>query len=401
MQDAVMRADSCLMRVLVVLLSSLVVVAGGCKKEVAAPDESSPVVSVVEVNPQDVPVSVEYVALTQSSQLVNIQARVSGFLDKRMYEEGALAKEGQVLFKMDEKPFEAQLEQAKAVLAQQNAVCETARLNYTRMKNLADEEVVSLRARDDATGNYEAAKAAVAQAEAAVESAKLNLSYATILSPVTGISSSAKVADGTYISAENSLLTTVAVLSPMWVNFSLSENEMQRYQDQVAEGSLLPPKGGMYEVEVILSDGSVFPYTGRITFAEPAYDVKTGTFLIRTSVENPEGSLHPNQSVHVRLKGAVRPGAILVPQRCVQEGSKGQFVWVVGPDKTVEQRPVVVGNWHEDQWFILEGLNAGEQVVVDGALGLQAGMRVEVKGEGASEEAGAKPEADPAAGGSN
>ncbi|HBD09412.1 MAG TPA: efflux transporter periplasmic adaptor subunit, partial [Syntrophobacteraceae bacterium] len=204
------------------------------KKEAAAPPP--PVVTVMEIVQKDVPVSFEYVAQTQSSHLVNIQARVSGFLDKRMYTEGAVVKEGQVLFQMDAKPFQVQLDQANAALAKQEAALETARLNFERTKPLTEQNALSQKDLDAATGQYQSAAAATEQAKAQAESAKLNLSYTTIASPVAGVSSSARQTDGTYINPQNSLLTTVAVLSPMWVNFSISENEMYKYREQMAKG---------------------------------------------------------------------------------------------------------------------------------------------------------------------
>lgn len=371
-------------RVLITALAAGIIVGvsfllPACKSEKKAPPSSPPAVTVMEVVPRDVPVSFEYVGQTQSSHLVNINARVSGFLDRRMYVEGAMVKEGQVLFQMDAKPFKVQLDQARAALAKQEAALETARLNLTRTKPLAEQKALSQKDLDDATGRYQSAAAAVEQAKAEFETAKLNLSYTTIASPVTGVSSAAVQTDGTYIDSQNSLLTTVAVLSPIWVNFSLSENEMQRYREQVSKGLLLRAPAGSYTVEVILVDGSIYPYTGRITFAEPSYNAQTGTFLIRASVNNPEGVLRPNQYVRVRLKGAVRPKAILVPQRAVQQGAKGHFLWVVGKDSKVEQRPVAVGKWHGDDWFISEGLRNGEKVVVDGGLMLSPGMTVSVK----------------------
>ena len=338
-----------------------------------------PEVTVAEVIPRDVPVDFEFVARTQSSHLVNIQARVSGFLERRMYSEGAVVKEGQVLFLMDDKPFRVQLAQAEAALAKQEAAFETARLNLARTKPLAEQNALSQKDLDDATGQYHSTAAAVDQARAQVEAARLDLSYTTISSPVTGVSSAALQTDGSYISPQNSLLTTVAVLSPIWVNFNLSENEMQRFRDQTAQGLLKTPEGREYAVEIVLVDGSVFPHAGRMTFAEPSYDPQTGTFLVRISVPNPQGQLRPNQYVRARLKGAVRPGAVLVPQRAVQQGAKGHFVWVVGADGKVGQRPVVVGDWHGDDWFIFEGLAGGERVAVDGTLTLQPGMAVSVK----------------------
>jgi membrane fusion protein, multidrug efflux system len=356
-----------------------VLIFDGCKKEESPSHPSPPVVKTMAVMPRDVLISAEYVAQTQSSQQVNIQARVSGFLEKRMYTEGAVVKEGQVLFQMDDRPFKVQLAQVNASLAKQEASLEVARLNLNRIKPLVEQNALSQKDLDEATGQYLSASAAVEQAKAQVESEKLNLSYTRITSPLTGVSSSARQADGSYINPQNSLLTTVEVLSPLWVNFSISENQIQKHRDQVARGFLVPPKDHNYEVEIILVDGSVFPNKGRITFAEPSYNAQTGTFFIRASVENPNGVLRPNQYVRVHLKGAVRPNAILIPQRAVQQDSKGQYVWVINKENTAEKRPVEVGDWHEDQWFILEGLQSDDQVVVDGGLMLQPGMKVLIK----------------------
>jgi membrane fusion protein (multidrug efflux system) len=365
---------------------------GGCGKGKKAEAPSSPpAVTVIAVVPGNMPVVAEYVAQTQSSRQVNIYARVSGFLDRRLYTEGAAVKEGQVLFQIDPKPFQVQLDQAAAALAKQEAALEVARTNLARTKPLAAADALSQKDLDDATGQSQSAAAAVDQAKAQVETAKLNLSYCTITSPVNGVTSAALQQEGTYISPQNSQLTTVMILSPMWVNFSLSENEMEKIRGQIGKGLLRPPKDGRYEVEIVLVDGTVYPHTGRITFAEPSYNSQTGTFLIRASVENPRGVLRPNQYVRVRVKGAVRTNAILVPQRAVQEGSKGHFVWVVGREGKVESRPVVVDEWYGDDWFIDQGLRAGERVVVDGGLTLQPGIAVTVQPQ--DNTAGTKPAA--------
>lgn len=348
-----------------------------CKSETKTPAPPPPPrVSVIDVIQKNVPVTPEFVAQTQSSRLVNIHARVSGFLDKRMYTEGSVVKKGQVLFEMDPKPFQVQLDQAVAALVKQQAALETARLNLERVKPLTEQNALSQKDLDDATGQYQSAAAATEQAKAQVEAAKLNLSYTTITSPVDGVSSSSRQAEGTYINPQNSLLTTVAVLSPIWVNFSISENQLQKSRDEQSRGLLRLPEGERYTVEVLLVDGSVFPHTGQITFAEPSYNVSTGTFLIRADVNNPDGILRPNQYVRVRLKGAMRPNAILLPKKSVHQGSKGHFVWVVNQESKVEQRPVLAGDWLGDEWFISEGLKIGERVVTDGGLTLQPGMSV-------------------------
>jgi membrane fusion protein (multidrug efflux system) len=357
----------------------------GCKKEQPKPQAPPPAVSVIKIEPRDVPVTFEYVAQTQSSQQVEIRARVSGFLDKRTYTEGAIVKEGQVLFLMDKKPFQAQLDAMQGALAQQQARLQTAQANLARIRPLAAQNAVSQKDLDDAIGVEQAAAAAVDTAKADVITAQLNLSYCTIASPVTGITGAAMQQDGAYINVLNSQLTTVAVLSPIWVNFSLSENEIKRYRTQVANGQLRPPKGEDYVIEIVLVDGSIFPFTGRITFAAPSFNAQTGTFLIRASVNNPEGILRPNQYVRARLKGAIRPNAILVPQRAVQQGAKGHFLWVVTKEGKAELRPVVIGDWSGDDIFINQGLQAGDQVVVDGGVTLSPGISVAAKPLGAAQ----------------
>lgn len=336
-------------------------------------------VSVTTVEAKDTPVTFEYIAQTQSSRLVNIQARVSGFLEKRMYTEGEMVKEGQVLFLMDKKPFLAQVDASKAALARQQAAMETARLNLDRVKPLTEKNALSQKDLDDAIGRYQASAASVEQAKADLLLSKLNLSYCTITSPLDGISSAALQQDGSYINLQDSKLTTVAALDPIWVNFSLSENQLQTYQNQILKKLLIPPKDNEYDIEVVLIDGTIFPYRGKITFTAPYYNQQTGTFLIRASLQNPKGQLRPNQYVRVKAKGAYRPDAILVPQKAVQETAKGRIVWVVNENNEVEPRPVTVGDWQKDGWFINSGLKSGETIVLDGAVMLRPGSKVTIK----------------------
>jgi membrane fusion protein (multidrug efflux system) len=255
---------------------------------------------------------------------------------------------------------------------------EVAQANLARTKPLAQLNALSQKDLDDAQGQYEQSAAAVAQSKAQLESAKLDLSYTIISSPVDGVSSFAAVADGTYVNPQNSQLTTVSVLTPMWINFSISENEMQRIRNQVQQGQVRLPENNEFVVEIELVDGTLFPYKGKITFADPSYNSQTGTFLIRASVDNPKGVLRPNQYVRTRLAGAIRPNAILVPQRAVQQGAKGHFAWVVNKEQKAELRPVVVGDWYGESWFIAQGLAAGDRVVVDGALRLAPDAPVKV-----------------------
>jgi membrane fusion protein (multidrug efflux system) len=345
-----------------------VAVLAGCKREVPAPSAQPLQVTAVSVTPRDTPVSFEFVAQTQSSREVEIRARVDGFLEKRLYTEGNMVNPGQALFQMDRKPFEAALQSAQGQLEQQRARLEVAEANLRRVRPLAARNAVSKKELDDAVGIERSSRAAVLAAEGQVRTANLNLGYTTIASPLHGLSSFAKKQEGSYLTAgEQGLLTTVSQVDPIWVNFSISENELLSYRDQIAKGRLKFPHNQDFEVEVVLADGSVFPKRGRINFAAPSFNSDTGTFLVRTELPNPQGQLRPGQFVRAKVYGATRPGAVQLPQRAVQQGAKGHYVWVIGNDGKAKQRVVEVGDWIGDDWFINDGLKPGERVVVDGA----------------------------------
>ncbi|WP_176061867.1 efflux RND transporter periplasmic adaptor subunit, partial [Paraburkholderia phymatum] len=350
-----------------------------CKKAPTEPPRPTVEVTVVTVAQKETPVDFEFTAQTQSSREVEIRARVDGFLERRLYDEGALVKEGQVLFVIDRKPFEAALQSARGVLAQQQARLLVTRQNLARVVPLAAQNALSKKDLDDATGNEKEAEAAVIAAQGEVRTAELNLSYCTIRSPLKGLSSFARVQDGSYVTpTQSGLLTYVYQLDPMWVNFSISENELLRYREQIAKGLLRFPADNRFDVTVIQADGSVYPQKGRIDFTNPAFSQQTGTFLVRATFANPDGTLRPGQFVRAKVSGAVRPNAILVPQRAVLQGAKSHFVWVLDQDAKPHQRVVDVGDWHGDDWFVNEGLKPGERVVVDGAIRVSSDAQIKV-----------------------
>jgi membrane fusion protein (multidrug efflux system) len=361
-----------------VVVCALLVV--GCKKEktTVAPMQTIEVTA-VKVEPHDVPITFEWVAQTESSRQVEIRARVEGILEKRVYKEGAVVQEGQVMFEMERKPFEARLDAAKAELGQQDARLANARQTLERMQDLSEKKVVSRQDLDDATNSERGAAAAAEAAKAKVAEAELNLGYTTIRAPITGLSSFATKHDGSYIGAgADSMLTYVAALDPMRINFSISENQVLRIREEVKTGRLVVPPDNSFDVEVILADGTVHPKKGELTFSDLAFNRETGTFLVRAEVPNPEGDLRPGQFVRARLLGAVRPKAILVPKRAVLQGAQGSFVWIVGADGKAELRPLELGDWHGDDWFVNEGLQGGEMVVVDGGIKILPGATLKV-----------------------
>lgn len=362
--------------VLVAGLASLLFMSG-CGKKQETPEAGKPRVTTMTVEAQNLPLTMEHVAQTASSRMVNINARVNGFLQKRLYQEGSMVKDGQVLFQIDPRPFQVQVNEAKAALDSSKAAHATAKSNLDRIQPLVALNALSKKDLDNARGQFLTTQAAVHQAQAQLDAAKLNLSYTTIKSPVSGLAGSANVAEGTYVDAANSQLTTVYQLSPMWINFSISENQLLDLQKQIQAGQLKVPPDNRYEIEIVLPDGSVYPYKGRLIFSAPDYNPTTGTNMLRASVDNPDGTLRPNQFVRVRMIGAERPDAVSVPQKAVQQGSKGHFVWVI-KDGKAQYRPVEVGEQVGENWTILQGLQSGEQIVVDGVQTLSAGAEVEV-----------------------
>lgn len=325
------------------------------------------------------PVVFEFVGQARSSRQVEIRARVDGFLEKLSYGEGEMVQEGAVLFELDKKPYEAALQQAKGELALQQARLITASANLKRIRPLAEQDAVSKKDLDDAVGTEKASQATVLSAEGAVREAELNLGYATIYTPLTGLASKTDKQEGSYIpTGPDSLLTYVARLDPIWVNFSISENQALSFGQQVKKKLLNAPEDNEYEVELIFADGTSHPYRGVITFAEPNIDPETGTILIRAEIKNSEGKMRPGQFVRVYLHGAVRPNAILVPRLAVVQGAKGHFVWVVGKDNKPAVRVVQVGPWQDDNWFIDQGLNEGDVVIIDQIMKLNSEISVKV-----------------------
>ncbi|HSD61601.1 MAG TPA: efflux RND transporter periplasmic adaptor subunit, partial [Burkholderiales bacterium] len=264
-----------------------------------------PEVTVMTVTPKTIPHSPSFVAQTESSKQVDIVARVSGFLDKIAYREGELVKEGQILFQIDPKPFQAQLAAAKAALAQQEARLQTARQNLARVKPLAAQNALSQKDLDDSVGQEQAAAAAVDAAKATVIEAELNLSYTTIRSPVTGLASRSVQREGAYLNAQaqTAYLTYVAALDPIWVNFSVSQNQMANATEMVAKKQLVQPKNQDFDVELVLPGGKPYSKEGKINFADPSFSQDTGSFLVRASLPNPKAELRPGMFVTAILKG--------------------------------------------------------------------------------------------------
>ncbi|HES76727.1 MAG TPA: efflux RND transporter periplasmic adaptor subunit, partial [bacterium] len=294
-----------------------------CSKEAPSAQRPAPAVEVLTIAPQTLPADKSFVAQTESSQRVEITARVSGFLDAIHYTEGSAVKKGELMFTIDPKPFQAQLEAMQGQLKMQQARLGTAEANFNRIKPLAKLNAVSQSDLDNATGELNGSRAAVYAAEAAVEEARLNLGYTRIYAPLDGQASQAMQRQGAYINAmsSDSKLTYIAALDPIWVNFSVSQNQEEHLRKMIAEKKIVMPTESKLEVELTLPGGQVYPHRGQIDFSDPSYEQATGTMLIRAVIPNPDKALRPGMFVTAQVIGGFRPDAIVVPQLAVMQGA--------------------------------------------------------------------------------
>lgn len=361
--------------IVAVFLASMAI--AGCQPK-AQPHANfpPPEVSVIAAEPKDLPVAFEYVGQTAGSREVEVRARVAGILQKRHYEEGRMVRAGQLMFTIDPEPMRAVANRAAADLAAAEARLAMARRDAARMKPLFEGKAVSRKEYDDAISGEQIAAADVKAAQARLAETRLNLGYTRVDAPITGIASRAMRSEGNYISSSDVLLTTVIQVDPIYVNFGISGTDQLRIRDDIEAGRLKLPQDGKFEVTVRLANGEIYGKSGRLDFTDPRLSSVTGTSDARAALPNPDGVLQPGQFVRVRLSGAMRPNAILAPQRAVLEGPQGKYVYVVNADSKIEARPVEVGEWSGDQWIINKGLKPGERMVVDGVMKIGPGAPV-------------------------
>jgi membrane fusion protein (multidrug efflux system) len=343
-------------------------------------------VSAVTVEAKALPVAFEYVGQTTGSREVEVRARVTGIIVSRNFEEGARVKKGQSLFTIDRAPYEAALARAQADVAAAEARYQQAARNAARLKPLYAEKAVSQKDYDDAVSAEAIGAADVKAAKARLAEVRLSLEYTRVESPVSGLAGRALRSEGSLVSGPEVLLTTVVQVDPIWVNFGIPDNEQARLQKDADAGRLKLPAD--FEVELRLADGTTHPQKGRVNFSDVRVSPATGTSEARAELPNKDGALRPGQFVRVVLRGAVRPAAMLVPQRAVLEGPQGKFVYVVNDKSQAEPRPVQVGEWAGEDWIITEGLRPGERVITDGLMKLGPGAPVQVAQK--AEQAGKK-----------
>ena len=337
-----------------------------------------PVVSVTTVATQDLLVTYEYVAQTAGFREVEVRARVSGILLKRNFREGGLVKKGESLFTIDPEPFRVALARAQADMGVADARLAQAKREAARLRPVLKSKAVSQKELDDAVSAEQIAEAEVLSARARVNEARLNLEYTRVESPITGIASRAVVSEGTLVSGPSVLLTTVTQIDPMYVIFGIPDRERLAIRRDVEAGRLKLPENGRFKATIKLADGSTYSRTGILSFTDVRVNPQTGTSEARAEMPNPDGVLRAGEFVRVVLEGAVRPAAIVLPQRAVLEGPQGKFAYVVDPNSKAEPRPLEVGDWNGAGWIIYSGLHPGDRVIVDGVLKIGPGAPVKV-----------------------
>jgi membrane fusion protein (multidrug efflux system) len=344
------------------------------------PPRAVPVeVVVAPVVQRDVPVTSEWIGTTEGTVDAEIRAQVSGYLISRDYEEGRLVKSGDLLFRIDPRPFQAALEQARGDLGRAQAALEKSRLDVERYTPLVAEGAVSRQELDNSIQAKRAGEANVQSARAAVEKAQLELSFTEIRSPIDGIAGAAVAQLGNLVGpGDPNPLTTVSQVDPIRVSAPISEREYLAFARR--SGALADaPEARDANLELILADGSVHPERGRAIFAGREVDPRTGTILFRGEFPNPGNLLRPGQYARVRAVTEIKKGALLVPQRAVSELQGVQQVAVVGPDDKISMRVVQAGVRDGSLQVIEKGLAPGDRVVVEGLQKVREGSVVAPK----------------------
>ena len=354
----------------------------GCKQDAASTAPDAPGVEVVQVIQKDVPIYSEWVGTTDGHVNAQIRAQVSGYLLRRTYKEGAFVKKGTVLFELDPRKFKAELDEAKGDLEKVKAQLVKTKLDVKRDLPLAKQGAISQKELADSIQAYAASKASVTASRASLEQARLNLKWTHITAPIDGIVGIAEAQVGDLIE-QSTLLTSMSTLDPLRVYFPISEQEYLRaakrinqHYEEVQNKNPHSRSPDRKNVELILSDGTVYPHKGSLFLADLDVSSDTGTIRTAALFPNPNNLLRPGQYARVRVLVDTKQGALLIPQRAVTELQGHYQVAVVTQNSTIKIKPVKVAERFENLWIVEEGLHPNDRVVVEGIQKLKAGMTV-------------------------
>jgi membrane fusion protein, multidrug efflux system len=328
-------------------------------------------VTVAQVQQQTVPVKLRAIGNVEAFSTVSLKARVDGQIVEVNFKEGAAVSKGDVLFRIDPRPFQAALRQAEANALRDSAARDQARSQARRYQELLDKNFVSKDAYAQFRTNAETAEAVAKASVAALENARLNLEYCTIRSPLDGFVGKVLLQAGNLVKANDvSPLVVINQVRPIYVNFAVPEQELPEVRKRMGDGPL--------EVEVIPADAAHLHPTGRLIFVDNAVDPSTGTIKLRAQFDNGDAALWPGQFANVSVRLYEQADAIIIPSQAVQTGPEGQYVYVVGEDLLAQLRRVTVQRTDGEQAVIAKGLAKGERVVTRGQLRLGPKTRVQI-----------------------
>jgi len=351
--------------VLVVALA----ICSGCSSKTEKPAPPPPGVTVTSVIQKDVPIHQEWVGTMLGNVDAEIRPKVGGFLLSRLYTEGSYVEKGSPMFQLDKRQAQAAVEQAQGNLERARATLGQAQIDVRRYTPLVAQRAVSQAELDKALSMETAGKAEVNAEQAVLDNAKLNLAWSTVTSPISGIAGVSKVQVGDLMTP-TSIMTTISNVNPIYVDVSIAEQDYIRFVREKT-GRL-----GGQNLELILGDGTVFPRRGRALFVNREVDSRTGTIQVRGEFSNPGNVLRPGQYARIRAATDLRKGAFLIPQQAVSELQGVYQVGVVGADNKVTIKTVKLGPQSGDMWVVESGLQAGDNVVIDGLQRIKTGMTV-------------------------
>jgi membrane fusion protein, multidrug efflux system len=357
-----------------ILFSVIAIVFSGCDQQSATGQSKAPAknVLVTKVRAADVPVQIHEFGRVVSPESVNIQPQVSGRITEVHFVEGQEVKKGDLLFVIDPRPFQAQLEQSQAQLVSDSAQLQLNQRNLERDEKIGPQHFVSEQQIDTDKANVDNFKGAVGRDQASIDLAKLNLEYCYVRSPGNGRTGRRLVDAGNYVATGGATLVNIQLQDPVYVDFNISENDLAHLRDNVSRGNPL-------KTEVIAPSRPEISKAGDLSFFDNSVSPQAGTVLLRATVPNEDRYLWPGQYVNVTLTLQILKDALVVPNQTVQLGGKGPYLFVVKPDNTVEQRLVPQGIRYQDLVVVPGGVQAGETVVVEGQITLANGTKVNPK----------------------
>lgn len=347
------------------------------KNQAGAPAMPPTGVSFVELAAETLPITNELPGRIAPTRIAEVRPRVSGILVERVFEQGSIVEEGDVLYRIDPEPFRVQVASARATLQRAQAVQLQARQDADRQKELHERRVTSVQARDNAIAALAQADADVAIAQAGLDAAELNLHFSEVRAPISGRIGRALLTEGALVDSSSGVLATIQQLDPVYADFTQSANQLLSLRRSLQVGALTGPRAGEAAVRLKLDDGQEYPQKGRLLFSEAAVDTTTGQITLRGEFPNPDGDLLPGMYVRVLIEQGIEENAVAVPQQAVQRNAGGQAqVYVVGAEDKAELRSVETGRIVGTRWVITKGLTPGDKVIVEGFQKLRPGAPV-------------------------